>query len=120
MGTTNFNNTTNITTTINAGAQVAATVTNGARGKSAYEVWLSEGHTGSATDFLNWLKSDSYKYFQDSAASTWEIQHNLGKFPSVTIVDSAGRVVYGDVEYIDQNNLKVSFTATFSGRAYLN
>lgn len=28
----------------------------GANGKSAYEIWLDEGHTGTQSDFLNWLK----------------------------------------------------------------
>ncbi|MDE5721611.1 MAG: hypothetical protein K2I30_02550 [Clostridia bacterium] len=30
----------------------------GAAGKSAYEIWLEEGHTGSQADFLEWLKGD--------------------------------------------------------------
>ena len=28
----------------------------GADGKSAYQIWLDNGHTGTETDFLNWLK----------------------------------------------------------------
>lgn len=28
----------------------------GADGKSAYQIWLDNGHTGSEADFLNWLK----------------------------------------------------------------
>jgi hypothetical protein len=61
-----------------------------------------------------------YIHEQIVPASTWVIQHNLGKYPSVTIVDSAGNVQIGDVEYIDTNNLTVSFTGSFGGRAYLN
>ena len=30
----------------------------GADGKSAYEIWLEEGHSGSKSDFLEWLKGD--------------------------------------------------------------
>ncbi len=30
----------------------------GATEKSAYEIWLDNGHTGTEQDFLNWLKSD--------------------------------------------------------------
>ena len=30
----------------------------GANGKSAYEIWLENGHTGSQTDFLEWLKGE--------------------------------------------------------------
>ena len=29
------------------------------RGKSAYEIWLDEGHTGSKQDFLNSLRVSS-------------------------------------------------------------
>ncbi len=29
---------------------------NGSNGKSAYEIWLENGNTGTETDFLNWLK----------------------------------------------------------------
>lgn len=29
------------------------------RGKSAYEIWLGEGHTGSKQDFLNFLRVPS-------------------------------------------------------------
>jgi hypothetical protein len=61
-----------------------------------------------------------YIHEQIVPASTWAIQHNLGKYPSVTIVDSAGNVQIGDVEYVDTNNLTVSFTGSFGGRAYLN
>ncbi len=31
---------------------------NGAEGKSAYEIWLDNGHSGTETDFLNWLKGE--------------------------------------------------------------
>ena len=30
--------------------------TDGVDGKSAYQIWLDNGHTGTETDFLNWLK----------------------------------------------------------------
>lgn len=33
----------------------------GSNGKSAYEIWLDEGHTGSQADFLNWLKGTDGK-----------------------------------------------------------
>lgn len=34
---------------------------NGIDGKSAYEIWLDNGHTGSQTDFLDWLKGKDGK-----------------------------------------------------------
>jgi len=34
--------------------------TSGAEGgKSAYEIWLDNGHTGTEADFLNWLKNEN-------------------------------------------------------------
>ena len=57
---------------------------------------------------------------QADAASQWVINHSLEKFPSVTVVDSAGNVVYGQVNYVDENTVTVDFGASFSGTAYLN
>ena len=62
----------------------------------------------------------SYTFTQARAATQWEIAHNLGKYPSVTIVDSAGTQLVGEVTYTDENNVVISFTAAFSGKAYLN
>ena len=64
--------------------------------------------------------TSTYIYEQGVAASVWEINHNMGKFPSVTVVDSAGSQVIGAVEYKDINNLEITFNSSFSGKAYLN
>jgi len=62
----------------------------------------------------------TYTHTQTSASATWTITHNLNCFPSVTIVDSAGTVVIGDVSYTNANTLVVTFVAAFGGKAYLN
>lgn len=62
----------------------------------------------------------TYVHHQSTPALVWDITHNLDKFPSVTVVDSAGAVVMGDVTYESKNKLKVAFTIEFSGSAYLN
>lgn len=62
----------------------------------------------------------NYVYTQATAASVWEVQHDLDKFPSVSIVSDDNVQVYGNVEYIDDNNLIITFTAPFSGKAYMN
>lgn len=64
--------------------------------------------------------SYSYIHSQDLAAIFWTVAHNIGKYPSVTVVDSGGTVVYGDVEYIDNMNLTIRFSAMFSGKVYCN
>lgn len=61
-----------------------------------------------------------YTYQQYQAASVWRIKHNLEKYPSVSITDSSGNHVIGDVSYIDMSELLVTFSSPFAGRAYLN
>lgn len=65
-------------------------------------------------------KFKTYIYEQAIASSVWNIQHNLGRYPSITVVDSAGDVVMCDPKYIDENNVRLEFTAEFGGKAYLN
>jgi len=65
-------------------------------------------------------RADTFVFEQAVASDTWEIEHNLNKFPSVTIVDSAGTVYYPAVQYIDENNVIVTMNGATTGKAYLN
>ena len=62
----------------------------------------------------------TFIFNQGVAATTWNVNHNLGKFPSVTVIDTANTVVNGECEYIDNNNITLKFSAAFAGKAYLN
>lgn len=62
----------------------------------------------------------AHMHTQTLASATWTVAHNLGKNPSVSIVDSAEEEVIGEVQHIDMNNLVIRFSAAFSGKAYLN
>lgn len=68
--------------------------------------------------------TDVFKYAhvhtQTLASAQWNITHNLGKNPSVSIVDSAEEEVIGEVQHTDVNSLIIRFSAAFSGKAYLN
>ena len=61
-----------------------------------------------------------FTYVQGVPSTSWNIQHNLGKFPSITVIDSAGTVVTGQYTYNDINNVTLTFSAPFAGTAYLN
>ena len=61
-----------------------------------------------------------FTYVQGVPSTSWSIQHNLGKFPSITVIDSAGTVVTGQYTYNDINNVTLTFSAPFAGTAYLN
>ena len=54
------------------------------------------------------------------SGDVWQIQHNLGKFPSVSVVDTSNNIIYGEVNYNDENNITITFASLVTGRAYLN
>ena len=62
----------------------------------------------------------NFIFTQSIASATWNITHNLNKFCSVSVVDTANQIVIGDVTYINSNSLTITFSAAFSGKAYLN
>lgn len=61
-----------------------------------------------------------YEHTQAVASATWVINHNLGKYPSVTIVDSGGNEWITDIEYNSLNQCTARFSAAFGGKAYCN
>lgn len=62
----------------------------------------------------------TYQYNQYIPSSIWNVNHGLNKKPAVSVVDSAENVVFGEVEYIDDNNVRITFSGAFSGKAYFN
>ena len=66
------------------------------------------------------LADKTFEFTQGVPAVTWNIQHNLGKFPSVSVVNNNNVVINGEITYIDNNNLTCNFSAAFAGKAYLN
>lgn len=65
--------------------------------------------------------SGDKNYVQDfTMQHTLTVNHSLQKYPSVTVINSAGDHVVATVQYVDINNLIVQFTNPFSGRLTLN
>jgi hypothetical protein len=77
---------------------------------------LTEG----ATNKYFTVSKVSYDHTQGVASNSWVINHNLGFKPNVTVVDSAGTIYEGEITYTNTNSLTVSFSAAFSGKAYLS
>jgi hypothetical protein len=71
-------------------------------------------------DAANASGDKNFVFTQNVASSTWVITHNLGKYPSVSIVDSADTKVNGDIQYDSINQVTVSFRSAFAGKAFLN
>jgi len=62
----------------------------------------------------------NFIFTQSIPSDTWSIVHNLGKFCSVEVVSDSNVIKYGNVTYTDSNKLTITFSAPFSGKAYLN
>ena len=73
------------------------------------------------TNTSHLLNSNTYVHQQAVPSDVWTITHLfVDKFPAVSVVDSAGSVVIGDVAYVGTNQVVLTFTSAFSGKAYLN
>ncbi len=60
----------------------------------------------------------SFVHLQSSPSAVWTITHNLGRKPLVCVIDSANDEVWGfDVKHVSNNQLILTFGASFSGEA---
>ena len=62
----------------------------------------------------------AYVHTQGAASNTWNVTHNLGFYPNVTVQDSAGTIYEGEITYTNSVSLTVTFSSAFSGKAYLS
>ena len=75
--------------------------------------WTKQGSgTGGSGD-------TSYLHTQSTPAATWNINHNLGKYPAVNMMDLSNNVMYGDITHIDTNNTVITLSGSMSGKASL-
>lgn len=88
--------------------------------KDLDEFWGPKEDTGwPAEPFFRPTQNARHIHTQPTSASVWTITHTLGGYPSVTITDSASTIVLGEISYISTSQVQVSFSAPFSGFAYL-
>lgn len=62
----------------------------------------------------------AYTHTQGVSSDTWTINHNLGFHPNLTVIDSGGTIYEGEITYTNTVSLTVTFSAAFSGKAYLS
>lgn len=62
--------------------------------------------------------SGYYRHSQASADVRWIVVHDLNYLPAVTVVDSAGTELFGDVTYLDDHTIQIDFTWPTAGFAY--
>ena len=56
---------------------------------------------------------------QSSANATWTMTHNLGRYPAIDIIDSAGNHVIGDIKHNSVNQAVATFDNAFAGKAII-
>jgi hypothetical protein len=82
------------------------------------------GDITAQTDLWSYLSSlinqNNFVFDQQVASAVWVVVHNMGKFPSVSIVDTANDQVEAEVKYNSNNQLTITFTAPIAGKAYIN
>jgi hypothetical protein len=71
------------------------------------------------TDVSSSSSTLEYVHTQGTPLDTWVIDHNMGCYPSVTVIDSSNNQVEGSVTYDTINRITIRFTSGFSGRAIL-
>ena len=95
---------------------------------SIYEATLSHVSSTGGTqqgkiygaEFAQEEEDKEFIFNQPTPQVTWTINHNLNKFPSVSVVNTNNILMYGDTTYVDKDNIIITFSAGFSGKAYLN
>lgn len=55
-----------------------------------------------------------------TAQSFITVNHNLGKYPAVTVIDSSGNICIGNVDNLSKNTLTISFSSAFTGSVICN
>jgi hypothetical protein len=94
--------------------------TSGADGIDGSSLDNTDDLTEGLTNKYFTVERVSFEHNQGSASNSWTITHNLGFKPNVTVIDSAGNIVEGEIAYTNSNSLTVSFASAFSGKAYLS
>jgi hypothetical protein len=84
-------------------------------------VVTEKGNSVTVTGVIGGVSLDAnFVYVQSSPSATWVVNHNLNKYCSVTVVDSADNTVYGEVLYNSLNQVTLTFSGAFSGEAFFN
>ena len=78
-------------------------------------------------DLKTFIKKERlYTHHQNSASTTWTINHNTESFPSVSLKFSSSDEIYENVgafagvKYNNNNTITITLAAAESGYAYLN
>lgn len=84
-----------------------------------------EGHAGEvlSTDgtTASWVPmgAEGRKYLIPSPISPFVVTHNLGRYPSVTVIDTLGNEVEAEIMHSNMNSLTVSWNGSLEGYVFI-
>ena len=90
------------------------------RGMGGRVIVVREDESGLAVS-ASIIESDkTFCHVQIIPSNRWEIHHNLGKFPTIGIIDSDGNNVLTNIEHVNENTVRIISSIAFTGTSYLN
>jgi phosphosulfolactate phosphohydrolase-like enzyme len=114
----------NYTVVVEQAESQISVVTANNNGRSAYEDAVANGYVGTVNEWLASLVGGgigaTFVYTQSSPANNWIVNHDLDKYPSITILDTEGFQVEADVEYTSLNQVVLTFNPAFAGKVIAN
>jgi hypothetical protein len=69
---------------------------------------------------ITFNNNSSFEFTQQTAATVWNISHNMGLKPNVKLENLQGDDIQGVVDYIDNNTVRVTFNQAVAGKAFLS
>lgn len=112
----------------NYGVYTVTTVAADGENSGLYDLTLT--HKSSNGAFVNdrfyslllfsGAQDKEFVHIQNSSSSSWTVNHNLNKFPAVTVKLSSGAIGMAGVAYNSKNQLTVTLSGANTGTAYLN
>lgn len=82
-----------------------------------WELVAAKGDPGTPGQDLQPFK---YVHDQMTASAVWTVTHGLNGYPNVTAIDSADSEIVGDLLYLDNNTVRITFASGTTGKAYIS
>lgn len=60
-----------------------------------------------------------FEFIQETPATLWEIIHNMGKYPAISVTLFDGTEVFCDKKYSSPDEVILTFSKPVAGKAYL-
>lgn len=66
------------------------------------------------------IDAQNFTFVQSTPVTTWTVNHNLSKYPSVSVFDNNNILIEGCVEYVSIDQVVITFNQAIAGTATLS